>query len=91
MNQDVKQGVYEAVVEVAGADFAFSYLLAAKQIANRIRPHTLVAWERIRKNEGVMLLLHKAGIALVKPEPFSPERDRPAGESAVAALLGRAV
>ena len=78
MNQDVKEAVYQAVEEACGADYAFSYLIRARQIGTVIIPHTVVAWERLTQNPNAMHALRAVGCTLRKPEPWSPTRDRAA-------------
>ena len=75
--QDVKQRIYEAVAKAAGDDFAFSYLIRAKQIGSLIVPHTWTAWKRISGNQNAMVALHDAGVRLKEPVPWHPNRDAP--------------
>lgn len=89
MNQDIKENVYQAIAEVTSDDFAFSYFVKARQVSNRITPHTVTAWRRILKSVEVMKLFKQAGLILVRPRSWSPERDKPERPSAVTALLAR--
>lgn len=82
MSQDVKQAVYQAVADAAGADFAFSYLVMAKQRGTIITPHTWTAWDRLRNNRNAMVALHGAGVTLKEPIPWSPHRDQPVRQAA---------
>lgn len=78
MNQDVKEAVYKAVADAAGADFAFSYLIKAKQRGTLITPHTFTAWKRLLGNKHAMQALYDSGVTLRKPEVWHPNRVAPA-------------
>lgn len=70
---------YQAVANTCGPDFAYSYLIKARQLAGKhIRPHTVVAWERLTQSRDAMGALAKAGYKLRKPERWHPGRDQPA-------------
>lgn len=77
MIQDVKDSVYQAVADAAGADFAFSYLIKAKQRGTIVTPHTFTAWKRLLGNKHAMEALHGSGVTLRKPETWHPSRDTP--------------
>jgi hypothetical protein len=67
---------YEAVAKAVNADFAYSYLIRAKQLGGKtIRPHTVVAWERLTQSPPTMHALKANGYRLVKPERWYQGRD----------------
>lgn len=67
--------VYDAVLLVAGASFANSYLQKANLYENGLAPHTVMAWGRLKANSQVMTSLKALGIRLVKPRPYGPTRE----------------
>lgn len=72
----VDDKVYKAVAKAASEEFAFSYLAKAKQNGMRITPYTFIAWKRLTANRNAMQALHDCRIVLVRPEPWTPNRDR---------------
>lgn len=67
---------YEAVAKAVNTDFAYSYLIRAKQLGGKtIRPHTVVAWQRLTQSHAAMNALRANGYKLVKPQRWYPGRD----------------
>lgn len=67
---------YQAMAKALGVEFAYSYLIRAKQLPGKtIRPHTVVAWERLTQNREAMRVLAEGGYRLRKPERWYPGRD----------------
>lgn len=67
---------YQAVAKAVNNDFAYSYLIKAKQLGGKtIRPHTVVAWERLTQSHLAMKALRDNGYKLVKPERWYEGRD----------------
>lgn len=71
----VDRDVYEAVEKATSKEFAFSYLVKARQVGKRITPFTTTAWDRLRTNPYAVEALNQHRIILVRPEPFSEERE----------------
>lgn len=74
--------IYQAVSEAVSPEFAFSYLVKAKQHHKTIIPHTVVAWERLLDSTGAMQALNRLDVKLKKPERWHPNRDQPEFRSA---------
>lgn len=73
----IDKDVYQAVSEAVSPDFAFSYLVKAKQHGKTIVPHTVVAWQRLLDSTNAMQALKRLDVKLKKPERWHPNRDQP--------------
>ena len=77
MTEPVSQKLYQMMADTISPDFAFSYLVAAKQDGTWVIPHTLTAWDRLTGNGLAMRVIHDLGLRLVKPIAWHPNRDKP--------------
>lgn len=76
---------YQAVAKAVSDDFAYSYLIKAKQFPMKtIRPHTVIGWERLTQSREAMKALTDNGYRVRKPERWHPGRDGavPMGQAA---------
>lgn len=76
MPDPIDGAVYEAVADAVSPEFAFSYLLKAKQINKTIIPHTVTGWERLVANPYAMKAIRAGGYSVRKPELWHENRDR---------------
>lgn len=81
--------IYQAVSEAVSPEFAFSYLVKAKQHHKTIVPHTVVAWERLLDSTNAMQALTRLDVKLKKPERWHPNRDQPEHGAEARALMAR--
>ena len=75
MPDPVDAKIYEAVAKAVSPEFAFSYLVKAKQIKSVVIPHTGTAWERWVQSHHAMKAFRENGYTLRKPDLWSPTRD----------------
>lgn len=68
----VSQALYDEVANDHEEPFADSYLWGATLIGDKLTPRTVTAWERL--NRQARKALSRAGVTLVKPEPFASRR-----------------
>lgn len=78
MPDPVDAKIYEAVAKAVSPEFAFSYLVKAKQINSVIIPHTVTGWERLVQSFPAMKAFRENGYTLRKPDLWHPGRDSPA-------------
>jgi hypothetical protein len=71
----VDRDIYDGVASATTSDFAFSYLVKAEQRGRNIIPYTVTAWERLKQSSAAMRELDRHGVKLIKPDPWSPDRE----------------
>lgn len=67
--------LYDAVTNICGKDYAFSYLSQARQNGKTVEPFTKVAWNRLKDRRDVMEAFRRLGYQLKEPKPWHPGRD----------------
>lgn len=72
----VDRSLWDAVAEAVRPTFADSYLSGASQFFDRLLPHTVTAYERLKAEPWAMKAIADAGLKLSKPLPFG-HPDRP--------------
>lgn len=72
----VTRTLWDAIAKAVRPEFADSYLSGAKQFPDRLVPHTVTAYERLKTDKWAMKTIAEEGLRLIEPLPFG-HRDRP--------------
>jgi hypothetical protein len=73
----VAQVTFDAVARATSNEFALSYLWNASESPSTLTPHTVTAYEALRRSYGARKALESIHITLHKPEPFPGYPPRP--------------